>query len=93
MEVGLGGPGDEDGAHGFGVYEVELAVPLFEVVFDGGAEEAVFFAALGQEEHSPCLLPRFVGGLKAVKFGCWEVFDVVGDGHFVQEFQQLGRGR
>ena len=89
---GLGGPGDEDGAHGFGVFEVEFAVALFQVVFDGGAEEVVFFAAFGEKEHSPCLLPCFVGGLEAVEFGGWQVFDVIGDAHFVEDFQELGTG-
>ena len=53
---------------------------------------SVFFASLGQEEHSPGLLPRLVGGLEAVEFGGWQVFDVGGDAHFVQEFQELGGG-
>ena len=89
---GLGGPGDEDGAHGFGVFEVELAVAFFEVVGDDLAEEVVFFGAFGEEEHSAGLLPGFVGGLEAVEFGDWEVFDVVGDAHFVEDFYELGSG-
>ena len=72
--VGLGGPGDEEGAHGFGAFQGKLAASLFQMVFYGGAQEAVFFASLGQEEHSPSLLPRFVGGLEAVEFGGWQVF-------------------
>ena len=90
--VGLGGPGDEEGAHGFGAFQEKLAASFFQVVFYGGAQEAVFFAAFRQEEHSSSLLPRLVGGLEAVEFGGWQVFDVGGDAHFVQEFQELGSG-
>ena len=56
------------------------------------AEEVVFFGAFGEEEHTSCVLPRFVGGLEAVEFGGWEVFDVVVDAHFVEDFEELGRG-
>ena len=66
---------------------------LFQMVFYCGAQEAVFFAAFRQEEHPPSLLPRFVGGLEAVEFGGWQVFDVGCDAHFVEEFQELGGGR
>ena len=65
---------------------------FFEVVGDDFAEEVVFFATLSEEEHSPSLLPRFVGGLEAAELGSWEVFHVVGDAHFVEDFQELGRG-
>ena len=95
--VGLGGPGDEEGAHGFRVFEEKLVASLFQVIFYGGAREAVFFASFRQEEHSPSLLPCFVGGLEAAEFGGWQVFDVGRDAHFVQEFQAVegaaGRGR
>ena len=92
-KVGLGGPGDEEGAHGFGVFQEEFAVSLFQVIFYDGAKVMILFAAFGQKEHSPSLLPGLVGGLEAVEFGGWQVFDVGGDAHFVEELQQLGGGR
>ena len=91
--MGLGGPGDEEGAHGFGAFQEKLAASFFQVVFYGGAQEAVFFAAFRQEEHSSSLLPGLVGGLKTAEFGGWEVFDMGGDTHFVEEFQQQGGRR